>query len=117
FVITAHGTPLSAGTNVIDALEEPTLSQVGRNQFGINLVANTMPEVGSDPEGEWANAVASLEYGLPDRYKFVPGDVVAYSPNVSLMKKFTVSYIVNSSPSLRPGVYSTTVNFIAAGRF
>lgn len=117
FVITAHGTPLSAGTNVIDALEEPTLSQVGRNQFGINLVANTMPEIGSDPEGEWANAVASLEYGLPDRYKFVPGDVVAYSPNVSLMKKFTVSYIVNSSPSLRPGVYSTTVNFIAAGRF
>ena len=117
FVIVAHGTPMSAGTSVIDALEEPTASQPGRNQFGINLVANTAPVVGADPQGDWANAVASPSYGQPDKYKFVPGDVVAYSPNVSLMKKFTVSYIVNASPDLRPGVYTTTVNFVATGRF
>lgn len=117
FAIVAHGTPMSAGTNVISALTQPSLSQPGVNQFGINLVANTAPTVGVDPEGEWANAVAASQYSQPDRYKFVPGDVVAHSPNVSLMKKFTVSYIVNSSADLRPGVYSTTVNFIATGRF
>ena len=33
------------------------------------------------------------------------------------MKKFTVSYILNASPDLRAGVYSTTVTFIASGRF
>lgn len=117
FAIMAHGTPMSAGTNIIQALEQPTTSRPGTNQFGINLVANTAPTVGVDPEGEWANAVASPEYAEPDRYKFVSGDVVAYSPNVSLMKKFTVSYIVNSSANLRPGVYTTTVNYIATGRF
>ncbi len=117
FAIIAHGTPLSAGMNVIQGLSQPTLSQVGTNQFGINLVENAAPVVGIDPEGEWANAVAALDYSQPDHYKFVSGDEVAYSPNVSLMKKFTVSYIVNASRSLRPGVYTTTVNYIATGRF
>lgn len=117
FAIVTHGTPLSAGTNVIPGLAEPTLSQVGTNQFGINLVENTIPAVGLNPEGEWANAVPASDYSQPDLYKFVPGDIVAYSPNVSLMKKFTVSYIVNTSPDLLPGVYSTTVNYIATGQF
>lgn len=117
FAILAYGTPLSAGTNIIKGLNQPTLSQVGANQFGINLVENTTPTVGINPEGAWANAVASADYSQADHYKFVSGDEVAYSPNVSLMKKFTVSYIVNASRSLRPGVYTTTVNYIATGRF
>ena len=117
FAITADGTPLAAGTNVIEGLKTPTPSEKGVNQFGINLVANNEPYVGSNPEGDWSNAVPAPDYSQTDKYKYVPGDVVAYSPNVSLMEKFTISYIVNSSPSLRPGVYSTTVTFIASGRF
>lgn len=117
FVITANGIPLSAGTNVIDNVEVPTESRPGINQFGINLVANDEPSVGNDPEGEWTNAIAAPDYSIPNRYKYVPGDVVAYSPNVSLMRKFTVSYIVNSDPDLRAGVYTTTITYIASGRF
>lgn len=117
FAITANGVEPSAGTNIIAASEVPTASTPGMNQFGINLVANTQPTVGSNPEGEWTNAVTTPDYSQPDRYKFVPGDVVAYSPSVSLMKKFTVSYILNSSEDLRPGVYSTTITYVASGRF
>lgn len=117
FVITANGNPMAAGINTIDGLEAPVESIPGTNQFGINLVANTQPAIGEDPEGEWANAVPSPDYSQPNLYKFVSGDVIAYSSNVSLMKKFTVSYIVNASPSLKAGVYSTTLNFIASGRF
>ncbi len=117
FAITANGTPMSAGTNVIDSPATPTESQQGTNQFGLNLVANSEPSVGNDPEGTWANAVPSVDYSVPNRYKYVPGDVVAYSPNVSLMKKFTVSYILNSRPDLRAGVYTTTITYIASGRF
>jgi hypothetical protein len=117
FVITANGGPPAAGTNVIPGTSVPAPSTKGTNQFGINLVANTAPIVGSDPEGTWANAIASPDYGVPNEYKYVPGDVVAYSPNVSLMKKFTVSYILNSSENLHPGVYSTTITFVASGRF
>lgn len=117
FAITANGGPPAAGTNVIDSPSSPTESVPGSNQFGINLVANNTPSVGNDPEGTWANAVTTPDYGVPDVYKFVSGDVVAYSPNVSLMKKFTVSYILNSRPDLHPGVYSTTITYIASGRF
>lgn len=117
FAITANGIPLSAGTSVIDSPTIPTVSVPGTNQFGINLVANDTPYVGSDPQGTWANAVASPDYSIANQYKYVPGDVVAYSPNVSLFKKFTVSYIVNSSQDLRAGVYSTTITYIASGRF
>lgn len=117
FAITANGGSLSAGTNVIDNIPTPTESKPGTNQFGINLVANNAPIVGDDPEGDWANAVASPDYSVPNKYKYVDGDVVAYSPNVSLMKKFTVSYVLNSRKDLTPGVYSTTINFIASGRF
>lgn len=117
FAITANGLPLSAGTSVIDGPETPTESKAGDNQFGINLVENSIPAVGSNPEGTWANAVASPDYSESNKYKYIPGDVVAFSPNVSLMKKFTVSYVVNSSEDLKPGVYTTTITYIASGRF
>ncbi len=117
FAITVDGIPLAAGTNVIDAMSTMEPSQQGKNQFGINLVANTTPEVGHDPEGIWNNATPTPDYGITNEFKYQAGDVVASSPNVSLMQKFTVSYIVNSSPSLKPGVYATTITFIASGRF
>lgn len=117
FAITANGDSLAAGTNVIDGLPTPTESRQGSNQFGINLVENTAPQVGSDPQGAWVNAVPAADYSVPNRYKYVSGDLIAFSPNVSLMKKFTVSYIVNSSENLRAGVYTTTITFIASGRF
>jgi hypothetical protein len=117
FAITANGYPMSAGSSVIDSPSVPTESKPGTNQFGMNLVENNAPSIGKNPEGEWANAVASSDYSIANKYKYVPGDTVAFSPNVSLMKKFTVSYILNSNPNLRAGVYSTTVTYIASGRF
>ena len=117
FVVTANGPPMAAGTSVINSPRLPTESQPGTNQFGINLVENTVPAIGGNPEGTWANAIPAADYSIPNKYKFVSGDVVAYSPNVSLMRKFTVSYILNSSKDLRAGVYTTTVTLIASGRF
>ena len=117
FAITVNGTPPAAGTRVINAPIAPTSSIQGTNQFGINLVANNSPSVGHDPEGPFANAFPSPGYDQPNEYKFVDGDTVAYSTNVSLVKKFTVSYILNSAPDLHAGIYSTTITFIASGRF
>ncbi len=117
FVITVNGDPLSAGTRSINPVATLDESRQGVNQFAINLAENTTPQVGRNPEGSWTNAVAAPEYAVPNRFKYVSGDVVAYSPNVSLMKKYTVSYVVNASDSLRAGVYTTTITFIASGRF
>lgn len=117
FVVTANGNPLTAGTNVIDGIASPSESRTGRNQFGINLVQNSELNVGHDPEGIWANAVPAPDYAQPNIFKYQSGDIIASSPNVSLIKKFTVSYVVNVSPSLKAGVYTTTINYIASGRF
>lgn len=117
FSIMVLGAPMSAGTNVIGSPVEPTPSTPGLDQFGINLVANSDPAIGSDPEGEWANGLPTVDYGTPNLFKFEPGTIVASSPSVSLMRKFTVSYIVNSSEELNPGVYTTTLTYVASGRF
>lgn len=118
FAITVNGNPFTAGTSVVQSPSTPTLSRPGTDQFGINLVANDAPAVGLDPVGlENTNIIVSSDYNIPNSYKYRSGDLIAYSPNVSLMGKFTVSYIVNSSPDLRAGVYTTTLTYIASGRF
>lgn len=117
FVITANGTTMAAGTHVIDNLVTPTASAPGNSQFGINLVANTTPALGADPDGSFANAIVSPNYAIQNEFLFNDGDVIATAPNVSLLRRYTVSYIVNSPPKLRAGVYTTTLTYICTGRF
>ncbi len=115
--IIVYGTPLQAGTHVVNPLATPTASAPGNNQFGINLTTNTDPPVGADPEGPFVNAVVAPDYSQPNLFKFKDGDVVAAAPNVSLTRRFTVSYLVNVSPNLAPGAYSTTLTYICTGHF
>jgi hypothetical protein len=117
YVITANGPSLEAGTHVIDPLPIPTVSAQGNSQFGINLVANTSPQMGADPDGPFTNATVAQDYSIPNQFTYRDGDVVASAPNVSLIRRFTVSYLVNSPPDIRAGVYTTTITFICTGRF
>lgn len=118
FAITTYGTALAAGTNVIDPLSVPTASRLGSNQFGINLVQNDELNIGANPTtGQWLNASPTAGYGTPNLYTYRQGDVIAVSTSVNLMQKFTVSYIVNASPQLKAGVYTTTITYVASGRF
>jgi hypothetical protein len=117
YVITANGTSMQAGTSVINSPTSPTASEPGTNQFGINLVANTEPDIGADPDISDDTAQPNPLYGQSNKYMYQDGDVVAEAPDVSLVQKFTISYILNSSPNLTPGVYNTTITYIASGRF
>lgn len=117
FVITVNSIGMAAGTTIINSPSIPTESRIGTNQFGINLVANNSPEVGKDPDGESINGVAAPGYNQPNKFMYKDGDVVALAPNVSLVRRFTVSYILNGSSSLPAGVYTTTITYICTGRF
>jgi hypothetical protein len=117
YVITVNGPTIEAGTHVINNLTTPTVSAQGNSQFGINLVANSDPGLGADPDGAFTNAVVAPGYNVPNEFMYHDGDVVASAPNVSLVRRFTVSYIVNSPPDLRAGVYTTTLTYICSGRF
>lgn len=117
YVITAYGTSMEAGTNVITPLASPTVSAPGNSQFGLNLAANTQPAVGDSPDGASTNANPTTNYSTANKFMFQDGDVVASAPNVSLFRRYTVSYIVNVPPDLRAGVYTATITYICTGRF
>ncbi len=117
YSIVVYGTSMKAGVSVIDPLEAPSPSILGNSQFGINLVANNDPFIGADPDGQSTNAVVRPDYANPNRFKFKDGDEIVTAPNVSLLRRFTVSYIVNSAPDLRPGIYTTTLTYVTTGRF
>lgn len=117
FVITVNGTTMAAGTHVIPALTQPTVSAPGNNQFGINTVYNSDLDVGQDPEGTTAAAESAPGYNIPNQFQYHDGDIIAQSTGVSFMNKFTVSYLINTSPDLHAGVYTTTLTYICTGRF
>ena len=117
YVITANGPTMEAGTHIINALGTQTASAPGNSQFGINLRENSSPAVGADPVGNSTDAVVSSGYDNPNEYMYHDGDMVASASAVSLFRRFTVSYIINVPPDLRPGDYTTTITYICTGRF
>lgn len=116
YSITLSGKTLISGNNIIPAMSTTGTSSPGVGQFGINLRANTSPLVGNDPTGSGIGSVTN-GYNLANRYRFIPGEVIASSPKPSRDNKFTVSYITNISPEQKPGVYATTITFICLANF
>lgn len=107
FNITISGSTLTSGNNVIPSLTSPAVSIPGSSGFGINLRGNSSPGIGSDVTGAGI-ASPSADYNIPNRYKFVSGDTIANTSDVTLENKFTVSYVVNVDKSQKPGIYSST---------
>jgi len=101
---------------VLQPISTPTPSTPGTDQFGINLAENTTPVVGAAPDGASTDAIAANDYGQPNKFMYKDGDIVALAPAVSLVRRFTVSYIANTSNSLPAGVYTTTLTYVCSGR-
>lgn len=114
--ITAQGTTMTSGNNEITALTTPTVSAPGNSQFGINLRANSNPSVGADPTGPGVMQ-PTTNYNRPDEFMFQNGDVLATTTATTDVRTFTVSYLVNVSPDQAPGVYNTTITYIATATF
>lgn len=107
YSIEVSGQTLTSGNNVLPPLNSDGGSISGQDQFGINLVTNSQPQIGSYAQGPGAGGPTS-SYGEPNLYKFTPGDVIASSNQPSDYLKYTVSYIINVSNAQPPGVYTTT---------
>ncbi|MEO6513788.1 MAG: hypothetical protein ABIR37_03800 [Candidatus Saccharimonadales bacterium] len=116
FNITVNGPTLTSGNNVIPAMAAQDVSRPGVSQFGLNLVANTTPSVGVNPQGTGL-ATVTPGYSNPDLYKYVSGDTIATRTDSDEFKKFTVSYVVNISAAQPVGVYVTTLSYICLANF
>ncbi|MDZ7786015.1 MAG: hypothetical protein U5L95_02730 [Candidatus Saccharibacteria bacterium] len=116
YTVSVHGTTMTAGNNVIPALESQGPSVPGSGQFGINLRNNTNPNVGINPSGP-GNATASGNYATPNLYRFRTGDVLSSAGISSSYDLFTVSYVVNVESDQPPGIYATTLTYVALASF
>lgn len=116
YSIFISGTTLVSGTNVIPALASQTPSIPGTSQFGVNLRANIVPTIGTDPVGP-GTANVNANYNTPNLFRFQSGDSVVSAVTSNDYRKFTISYMTNISTSQPAGVYATTISFICLANF
>lgn len=116
YLISLFGTTMTSGNNAIPALASPQPSIPGTSQFGINLKDNVSPNVGQEADGI-GTGTPQPGYDGANFYKFNQGDIIASSSIPTESSRYTVSYIVNSSASQPPGIYSTTVTYVASATF
>jgi hypothetical protein len=116
YSIRVNGTTLTSGNNTIPPLAVSDVSRRGVSQFGLNLRANGTPPVGIDPQGDGAG-VPAPDYNSPDFFRYNNGEVVASAPTADAYRLYTASYIVNISTEQPPGIYVSTISYVALANF
>lgn len=108
-VVNASDPPVN-DSHTMQALALPTASAAGSEQFGINLVANTSPATfGADPQqspdATFSFGQVAADYSAANFYKYLKGDIVAFSTSSSSATNYTTSYIFNISNVTPGGAY------------
>jgi hypothetical protein len=118
YVIQYTGPTLTSGGNTIAATGAAgAASSTGSAQFGLNLVSNTTPSVGSNPSG--GTGAASTNYGTGNTFSFLPSTLtqIASAASSSSDTLYTVSYLANIPSNQQAGAYTTTLTFICTATF
>lgn len=128
-VVTASQPPTSENNDSIDAKATQATASTNPNieEFGINLVANTVPgTMGAvpvnEPDDSFADGEAATGYQTTNQYKYAPDDVIARSPatpgNQGVGKtNYTISYIIKPSNITPAGQYTMRHILIAVPSF
>lgn len=130
YSITYSGATMTSGSNTITPMDNgsggPTTSVIGTSQFGLNLVDNATPDVGSalNPvSGGTHQGKVATNYATADSFLFkTAGDTVASSDfdgssGPSDSQIYTVSYIVNANGAQPVGTYQTTLTYVCTATF
>ena len=117
YSVNYSGSTLASGANTITALASPTASVQNSKQFGMNLVSNTTPVIGSNIAGAGSGTVAA-GYNTTNQFKFVPaGEVIASASVPTNSNTYTTSYIANIDGVTAAGAYSAIVSYVATANF
>ncbi len=118
YIVQVAGSSPSNGSHPLAALANPTASQTGQEQFGINVVANTSPvSFGADPGPVGTHGVAATGYNGDGLFKYVSGQTIASAPKSSAQTNFTISYLVNAATTTPGGQYSGALTLICTGAY
>jgi hypothetical protein len=111
YIVQISGDAPSYGLHELPRLTAPTASQPGKEQFGINLVANTTPAVGHNPAQVPSSKTSFGEvtdnYKIANQFMYKDGDIVAQSLTDSGQTDYTISMILNISNATPSGWYTS----------
>ena len=119
YTVQVFGNSPSNGSHTIDALGTASQPQSGTEQFGLNLVANTLPtSVGTNPDnGAFGFGSVEANYNTPNFYRFVNGETIAQSPKSSGITNYTITYIVNVEGLTPGGQYRSNQTLVVLGTY
>lgn len=118
YSISYNGATLTSGSYTISAIgATKAASSIGNEQFGINLVSNTIPTTGANESG--GNGNPAVQYDTQNQYAFVAGTTtpLASASGTTSDTTYTVTYIANVNQTTEPAAYSTTITYICTGNF
>jgi hypothetical protein len=92
---------------------------MGIEQFGINLVANTLPiSFGANPDnGQFGFGSVASGYNTPNNFRYVNGETIASASKDSGITNYTISYIVNVAPLTAGGTYTANQALVVTGTY
>jgi hypothetical protein len=117
YTIQYTGATLTGPSTIAATGTTGATSSTGTAQFGINLVSNSSPSVGSAPSG--GTGAASTNYATANTFSFVASTLtqVASAAGSSADTLYTVSYLANIPSNQAAGAYSTTLTYICTATF
>lgn len=119
YVVQIVGSSLKNGSYTIPPMTTSDSVTPGVEQFGINLVANTIPSsVGANPNnGSFGHGEVATGYDMPNKYQYVSGDIIAQAAKSSGQTDYTITYLVNVSALTLGGQYTSNQILIATGTY
>ena len=110
YVLQLMGDPPKYSGHILHAPSTPATSAPGTEQFGINAVKNTSPNIGADPvqvpSSQFSFGTIADDYKTPNKFMYTNGDVIAKSKSASGETDYTISMMINISNSTPAGKYS-----------
>lgn len=126
YVISNGSDPPRSGPNFLNNLTSPTASVPNSEQFGINLVQNTVgcgapANFGADPtqtpDNTFGFGSAASGYNTCGQFKYVKGDTIAAATRSSGITNYTVSYLYNISNATKSGEYVFNHTLVATATY
>ncbi|MCX6745219.1 MAG: hypothetical protein NTX82_06895 [Candidatus Parcubacteria bacterium] len=110
YTIKVYGQSLHSADYTIEPIGTTAASiSIGAEQFGLNLVRNTLPALGANPSG--GIGLAAPNYNQVNKFAFHEGDTIAYAESYSYQTNFTVTAIVNIADDTPAGAYETVLTY------
>lgn len=119
YVVQIFGDPPTNGDHVIAPMTSNNNTQIGIEQFGINLVANTLPvSFGTNPNnGQFGFGSISSNYATANSFRYNNGETIAYASKSSGVTIYTISYLVNVASITPGGQYTSKQTIVITGTY